>query len=127
MNRSSKRVLLFMSVLLIVGVLMAGCVTLKVFRIPNDIARGTSSSQWFGRVTPSSGSPSDGVKFQYVVWLHVPDDWALPWATQWSFSGDFSNVPMNQVFGDALTYVSNSCTAGGAPDSGYKWRAFIGP
>lgn len=126
MKRSSKRAMLFMSVLLVVGVVLSGCVTLKIFRAPNDIARGTSSSQWFGRVTPVEGSPADGTHFQFMVWLHVPDDWQLPWATQWSFTGNFANVPMSQDFG-ALTYISNDCSAGGSPDSGYKWRAFAGP
>lgn len=125
-NRPSKKMMIVLSILVIASLALSGCVALRIFRMPSSITKGTSSSQWFGRVVPQEGS-AEGLAFQYIVWLHIPEDWSVPWGTQWSFTGDFNSVSMSKDFA-SLTWISgDSCAAGGAASSGYKWQAFVGP
>ncbi|MCK5642758.1 MAG: hypothetical protein KAJ19_18255, partial [Gammaproteobacteria bacterium] len=58
----------------------------------------------------------------------VPEDWTLPWATQYSFTGDFASTTLTQDW-SAQSWVqdTNNCAFGGAAEAGFKWRAFRGP
>jgi len=91
-------------------------------------AAAAGPNQWFSRVALSDHAGDPGTAFHYVVWLHVPEDWTLPWATQYSFTGDFSNAPLSADWtAQAWVQDTNNCALGGAAAPGFKWRAFRGP
>ena len=104
---------------------------LNLFRSPASITKGSAASgpnQWFARVALGDHTGDPGLAFHYVVWLHVPEDWTLPWATQYSFTGDFANGTLSPDW-TAQPWVQDTanCALGGAADAGFKWRAFRGP
>jgi len=104
---------------------------LTLHRSPASIPKGSPASgpnQWFGRVVLGDHTGDPGLAFHYVVWLHVPEDWTLPWATQYSFTGDFVNTTLTQDW-SAQSWVQDTtnCAFGGTADAGFKWRAFRGP
>ena len=104
---------------------------LTLHRSPASITKGSAASgpnQWFARLALSDHTGDPGLAFHYVVWLHVPEDWALPWATQYSFTGDFANTTLSPDW-SAQSWVQdgNNCELGGTADAGFKWRAFRGP
>ncbi|MGA9531840.1 MAG: choice-of-anchor Q domain-containing protein [Anaerolineales bacterium] len=108
-----------------------GLLSLRIFRSPNLIVKGSGAAgpnQWFTRVAFTKDPGDPALPFQFVVWLHVPQDWTLPWATQYSFTGDFNTTSLAQDF-SAFIWIQDPahCSLGGPPDSGYKWRAFRGP
>ena len=129
--KSRKKFYGLLFLLILLGLLLGGCTNLHIFRVPTSIVRGSSASgpnQWFTRVTLTDDAV-DGTEFQFVAWLHVPTDWTLPWSRQYSFSGDFANTnlaqsPTAQVW---IETPGNCHDYGGPAESGYKWRAFIGP
>jgi len=97
------------------------------FRMPAYLPVETPNLQWYTQVNSLDGGLED-TAFHYVAWLYLPTDWQLPWARQYSFSGDFPTGSMS-VDWSAVTWMSSSgeCIYGGAPEVGYKWRAFRGP
>jgi len=104
---------------------------LTLHRSPASIIKGSAASgpnQWFARLALSDQTGDPGLAFHYVVWLHVPEDWTLPWATQYSFTGDFTNTPLIADW-TARGWIQNvsDCIYGGPAEPGYKWRAFRGP
>jgi hypothetical protein len=101
-----------------------------LLRFPSVIQAGAAPSgpnQWYARVVPGEQG-DEGDSFHFVAWLHVPTNWTLPWATQYSFTGDFGNTTLSADW-TAQSWVQNlsNCAYGGPADSGYKWRAFRGP
>jgi len=103
----------------------------SLFRSPASITKGSVASgpnQFFTRVVLGDQTGDPGLAFHYVVWLHVPDDWTLPWAKQYSFTGDFTNTPLTADW-TAQGWIQNvsGCIYGGPAEIGYKWRAFRGP
>jgi len=102
----------------------------NLVRMPASIVRGSVPSgpnQWFSRISFDDLHGEPGDPFHLVVWLHVPQDWTLPWATQYSFTGDFYSGPISA---DAPAYAwvqTPNCALGGEAEPGYKWRAFRGP
>lgn len=128
---NSRKVFVLVAVLGL-SLLLSSCfTTLNIGRFPPSITKGTAPSgpnQWYAR-TALTNEASQGVLFRYVVWLHVPEDWTLPWARQFSFTGDFQNTTLSQNAA-AQTFIetSGNCgDVGGAAASGYKWRAWQGP
>jgi len=101
-----------------------------LYRFPANIARGSDASgpnQWFAKVVPARNT-AEGEEFHFVIWLHIPEDWQLPWARQYSFTGDFSSVILTQDW-NAFSWVQNkvNCPYGGPAEAGFKWRALRGP
>ena len=102
-----------------------------LYRFPNLIPAGSAASgpnQWYAKVVPGTEG-DDGDPFHFVVWLHLPEDWQLPWARQYSFTGDFDSPVLSQdTAAQAWITTGGNCPMVGGPAStGYKWRAFIGP
>lgn len=98
-----------------------------LYRVPAEIDRATANVQWFNRVALGEGGDSGDV-FRYVVWLHVPSDWQLQWATTFSFTGDFTTGNMTKWYMGSVDFIENSanCTSGGPANFGYKWQAWAG-
>ena len=102
-----------------------------LYRFPNLIQAGSAASgpnQWYGKVVPGT-TGNEGDPLHFVVWLHVPADWQLPWARQYSFTGDFSSTVMSpDPAAQAWMEAGGNCALVGGPASaGYKWRALRGP
>jgi len=132
MQRSTKKRMAILGTMIVLTLLLSGCYTTMTHaRFPASIVRGSLPSgpnQWFVR-TALTNEASEGVYFRYVVFLHVPEDWTLPWATQYSFTGDFQSTNLSQS-STAQTWITSGgeCDpVGGAASSGWKWRAFVGP
>lgn len=101
-----------------------------LFRSPAKITKGSPASgpnQWFAQVVPGKEGDA-GDHFNFVVWLHIPVDWTVPWANEYSFTGDFSNATLSPDW-TAQSWVGNinNCAYGGPAEAGFKWRAFRGP
>jgi len=101
-----------------------------LFRSPAKITKGSPASgpnQWFAQVVPGKEGDA-GDHFNFVVWLHIPVDWSVPWANQYSFTGNFSNATLTADW-TAQSWVGNinNCVYGGPAAAGFKWRAFRGP
>ena len=131
MQRSTMKLVALLGTMIILTLILSGCYTTMTHaRFPASIVRGSAPSgpnQWFVR-TALTDEASEGVYFRYVAWLHVPEDWTLPWATQYSFTGDFANTTLSPDW-SAQSWVQdgNNCELGGTADAGFKWRAFRGP
>ncbi|MGA9534109.1 MAG: hypothetical protein WBR18_15430 [Anaerolineales bacterium] len=103
-------------------------VEMHIYRVPTEVHKATTNTQWFTRVGLTEGG-TEGQAFQYIVWVHVPSDWQLQWATTFSFTGDFTSTNMTRQFDGALDFIENSadCTSGGPANFGYKWQAWASP
>lgn len=119
-----------LSGILVLSTLISGCATINIYRSPAIITAGEPPSgpnQWYLRVGLSEDGSVDD-QFHFVVWLHVPVDWQLPWARQYSFSGDFQNTTLEKdSAAQAWMEAGGNCGGYGGPAaSGYKWRAWRG-
>lgn len=96
------------------------------YRLPESLPAETSNLQWYAKVAPGQGGV-EGTSVDFVVWLYVPQDFQLPWARQYSFTGDFPTATMSFDW-SAVSWISSAmdCPFGGAPETGYKWRAYTG-
>ena len=132
MKRSNLKRMAVLGSVLILALLLSGCIAVMTHaRFPASITKGSAASgpnQWFARVALAD-EVAAGQQFHWVVWLKVPTDWTLPWASQFSFTGHFQNTTLSQNAA-AQTWIesaSNCQPVGGPAGTGYKWRAFMGP
>lgn len=99
-----------------------------ISRLPSLVDPGSSDNMWFSTLFPDI-QLDPGTPLRFIAYLHVPEDWQLPWATQYSFDGSFAQSTLSRSF-DPLSWITNpgNCSeVSGQAAPGYKWRAFVGP